>query len=74
MGLMPDQFWHLTVREFWLKWAAFDRAEDRRRALMFEQALTSGAGDQKQRMALERAINSLRRYPIKPWLFPPREA
>jgi hypothetical protein len=68
MGLMPDQFWSLTVREFWLKWNAFDRAEDRARALALESALMIRGGTQKENDDRRRDINILRRYPLKKWL------
>lgn len=71
MGLMPDQFWSLTVREFWLKHEAFARAEDRQRALLFEHAMTSKRPSRKEQALLQRSINALRRYPLKRWLLPP---
>jgi hypothetical protein len=71
---MPDQFWSLTLREFWLKFDGFARAEDRRRGLIFEHALMVGRGDQKQQRQLQRGVNALRRYPLKRWLLPRPEA
>lgn len=71
---MPEQFWSLTVREFWLKFEAFSRAEDRRRSLIFEHALMVAPRTDKQRAQLQRGINSLRRYPIKQWLLHTPEA
>lgn len=71
MGLMPAEFWSLTVREFWLKHAAFMRAEDRVRSVMYEHAMTQ-VSDKKARRSVQNAINVLRRYPLKPWLPRPK--
>lgn len=66
---MPAQFWSLTVREFWIKHAAFSRAEDRRRSLMLEQVSFVAPKQKKaDQNALIRNANVLRRYPVKPWL------
>lgn len=66
---MPWDFWRLTFREFHLKHAAFLRAEDRTKALMFEHVSVTvprkSASDQEK---LERHVNYLRRYPVKRWL------
>lgn len=68
MGLMPEQFWALTLREFNLKHAAFSRAEDRNRSLMLEHAMHVGNYDKRGKNQMQRAVNSLRRYPVKPWM------
>lgn len=70
MGLSPEAFWSLTVREFWIKHAAFTRAEDRRHALVIELALRTADYKPEARRELQRAVNGLRRYPIKRWTIP----
>jgi hypothetical protein len=65
---MPDQFWSLTVREFWIKHAAFSRAEDRAEAALIRQALRLGQFKKSAANELSRYANALKRYPIKPWL------
>jgi hypothetical protein len=69
MGLMPDQFWALEMREFWMKFDAFKRAEDRARSLMLEHAAIVAPRKKKSdQNAMVRTVNALRRYPEKPWL------
>lgn len=68
MGLTPNQFWSLTLREFHIKHAAFARAEDRQRALVHEVVALVGLLDKKNKEIELRNANALRRYPIKPWL------
>lgn len=68
MALAPDAFWSLTVREFWIKHAAFRRSEDRQRALVIEHALMTQSYKPNDKQALQRNVNVLRRYPIKRWL------
>lgn len=68
---MPDQFWGLTVREFWLKFEAFARAEGRAEAARIQQALRLGNYKKGDRAAMMRDANTMRRYPIKPWLQSP---
>lgn len=70
MGLDPDVFWRLTVREFWIKHAAFHRAEHRQRALVYEIAGLIGQHDKRSKAAIKRNENRLRRYPVKKWLRP----
>lgn len=65
---MPDAFWSLTVREFWLKHAAFSRAEDRAESARVRQALRLGHFENATAAQLHRHANALKRYPIKPWL------
>lgn len=65
---MPWQFWRLTFREFQIKHAAFTREEDRRRSLMLEQVSLLGQFKEKDRNAIRRSVNVLRRYPVKVWL------
>lgn len=67
MGMMPDEFWSLTKREFHLKHAAFMRQEDRARSLLFELVLMSGHVKEDKQTAVKRSINALRRYPVKKW-------
>ena len=69
MGLSPEAFWRLTVREFWIKWRAHQRARDWERSLLFEFVLKTTPGlSQKTETDLQRSIHQLRRYPIKRWL------
>lgn len=70
MGLDPDRFWSLTVREFWIKYRAFVRAENRLESLFIRQALrtTGGKKTDPGRVKMERVANQLRQYPVKPWL------
>lgn len=68
---MPEHFWSLTVREFYLKWNAHVRTEDQRRSLIFEHAMMTGRFDRQEKAAIQRDINRLRRYPLKRWLLPP---
>lgn len=68
MGLSSREFWSLTVREFWIKHAAFMRAEARMRALLSELSLQTTQLDDKGRGQRLRAIGTLRRYPVKRWL------
>lgn len=70
MGLAPAEFWSLTYREFWIKHRAFERGEDRARALIFELAAMVGQFDERRRGKVLRGANALRRYPIKKWLSP----
>ena len=66
--MMPEQFHRLTVREFHIKHAAWARAEDRQRSLFLELAAMTGQFKDKDRNALRRTVNALRRYPVKRWL------
>ena len=68
MGLMPEQFWSLLVREFRLKHAAFMRQEDRIHSWVIEHALLTGHIKPEKQTQVERTKNQLRRYPIKAWL------
>ena len=74
MGLMPEQFWGLTYREFQIKHAAFKRAEDRVQALVVMHARLTGSYDAAHKRRLLRWEGALRRYPLKKWLLPPPEA
>lgn len=65
---MPDQFWALTVREFWIKFRAFVRAENRAEATNIRHALRTSGGDMNSRRKLQEAANQLRQYPMKPWI------
>ncbi len=67
---MPTEFWSLTKREFDIKFRAFTRAEDRKRALVVQLAAMTGHYTDKDRHTLERQANQLRRYPLKKWLLP----
>ena len=64
---MPDQFWSLSLREFWIKHAAFMRAENRKRALGFELAGMVSMADEKAKRVWARNTSVLTQYPIKPW-------
>lgn len=66
--MMPEQFWSLTLHEFWIKHAAFIRAENRQRSLVFLLASLTGHYKEKDRKALDQAESALRRYPVKSWL------
>lgn len=68
---MPDQFWSLNVREFWIKHRAFTRAEDRQQALVIDLALRTADYKDNARGELTRYMNALRRYPIKQWTVEP---
>jgi hypothetical protein len=68
LQLEPRQFWDLTLREFYLKHAAFARAEDRDRAAQIDLALMLGHFKDADRHRLRRAANLLRRYPMKSWV------
>lgn len=71
LGLMPEHFWSLTVREFWIKFEAFARAEGRAESAQMRQALRVGNYKKGDRAAMMRDANALRRYPVKPWLKSP---
>jgi hypothetical protein len=71
LGLMPEQFWALTVREFWIKFEAFARSESRAEAALIRQALRLGNYKKGDRAAMTRDATALRRYPVKPWLESP---
>lgn len=68
MGLSPDVFWSLLLRDFHIKHAAFQRQEDRTRSLVLELAAMTGQFKDKDRNQLRRNVNALRRYPVKRWL------
>jgi hypothetical protein len=69
MGLMPEHFWSLTVREFWIKHRAFVRQEDRWRALVHElAAMTHPSSETSKQQQRARDVGKLRRYPMKKWL------
>lgn len=69
MGLMPAEFWSLTVAEFHIKHGAFVRSEDRKLSLVYQLASMVAMADQKARDIMLKNANTLKRYPIKPWLF-----
>lgn len=68
LGLDPDVFWRLTPREFWIKYEAFIRSEDRRESEWLRHALRTASYKDNARRKMERAANALKRYPVKPWL------
>lgn len=70
---MPDQFWSLMPKEFWLKHAAFKRAENRRKALFVMLVRRMGHHSERTRADLYREENFLRQYPVKRWLLQPPE-
>jgi hypothetical protein len=52
-----------------MKYDAFRRSEDRKRSLMLEQvSLVAPRKKKADQNAVVRAANSLKRYPVKPWL------
>lgn len=65
---MPEQFWRLTVREFWIKHDGFTRAEGRAESALIRQALRTSRYKEPDRNAMNREANRLKRYPLKPWL------
>jgi hypothetical protein len=71
MGLAPDVFWGLLLREFEIKFGAYQREQDRQRSLFLELALMTGQFKDKDRAQLRRSVNALRRYPVKRWLKSP---
>lgn len=71
MDLAPSAFWSLTVREFWIKFDAFKRREDRQRSLMLELVLNTQHMKAAPHAAMSRNIQRLRRYPLKSWLKSP---
>jgi hypothetical protein len=68
LDLLPSEFWTLTLREFQIKHAAFVRAEDRKRSLLFELASLVAMTDDKGRAGMKANANTLRRYFSMPWL------
>ncbi len=68
MGLSPEAFWALEVREFILKHEAFDRAENRQLALVLELAYRTGRYKPSDHQAMVRDAHALKKYPEKPWL------
>lgn len=70
LGLSPEAFWSLTVREFEIKHRAFTRAEDRQKSLVYLLAGMTTEYSAPQKARIERSVNALRRYPIKAWLVP----
>lgn len=68
LRLNPEVFWQLTKREFDIKFEAFRRAEDRQESARIRQALRTAPYKAKDRAAMQREANRLRRYPVKPWL------
>lgn len=70
MGLEPREFWSLTMREFWIKFRAFSRAEDRRESEQIRHALRTVTYKPQDMNNLTRAANALKRYPRKQWLNP----
>lgn len=69
MELSPDVFWSLTMREFWIKQAAFVRKEDRAKALTHRLAYLIGRFPKKEDFEREKKNEgALRRYALKPWL------
>lgn len=70
LGLSPEAFWSLTLREFWIKHAAFSRAEDRALSRVYTLANLTGTFRVDERRKLKKAESALRRYPVKKWLLP----
>lgn len=65
---MPEQFWRLTVREFWMKHDAFVRAEGRAESAWIRNALRTKQYKAPVRSQMQQQANRLKRYPLKPWL------
>jgi hypothetical protein len=68
MEMDPAAFWKLTPREFLLKQDGFSRREDRALSLVLRHALMTGHYKKQDRNHIGRAVNALKRYPIKTWL------
>lgn len=68
LGLMPWEFWHLTVREFWIKHDAFIRDEGRKESAWLRHAVRTKRFKASDKNALIKEANRLKRYPVKPWL------
>lgn len=64
----PLAFWTLTPREFLLKQDGFTRAEDRALSLLIRHAAMTGSYKKRDQAKLWRAVNALKRYPVKAWL------
>lgn len=70
LQLTPREFWRLTPGEFWIKHAAFTRAENRARADTIRLALSIGQYKPNDRHALQSAAAALTQYPLKRWTLP----
>lgn len=70
MGLAPDVFWSLLVREFWIKHRAFERDESRRHSLFVELAARTGHFNENDQRRMMQSAYQLKRYPLKKWLLP----
>lgn len=74
LALLPDQFWALTYREFYLMHRGFVRRENRDKRRMAEQALlTDGEKYPKNKRSADRLLgwtgpDPVPLYPIKKWL------
>lgn len=68
LGLLPWDFWRLTVREFWIKHDAFIRSEGRAESAWIRQAIRTKRYKPSDKNAMVREANWLKRYPVKPWL------
>jgi hypothetical protein len=65
--LSPEAFWSLTVREFWIKFAAFQRRENRAMHRLARLALLTTRYKTEVRHP-EQLVGSPSRYPMKAWL------
>lgn len=74
MGLSPRVFWSLTVREFWIKHAAWKRADDRERSRVYLLASLIGHFKEQDLNKVRQTEMALRRYPLKKWLLPDGES
>jgi hypothetical protein len=70
---MPDQFWSLTVREFWIKFDGFHRAENRALWLNAHHARLTQRYKPHPRTPdqLLGYGGAMYRYPLKSWLRKP---
>lgn len=70
---MPAQFWALTVRQFWIKYRAFIRAENRQLRRMAQSALMTDGDKYKKHMRTPEKLlgaggRPMNLYPVKKWI------
>ena len=70
---MPDQFWSLLYRDFWIKYRAFIRAENRAMRRMAMAALLTDGDKYKKHMRTPEKLlgcggKPMALYPMKQWL------
>lgn len=68
---MPEQFWRLTLREFWIKYEGFLRAENRAKALVGLNALLTVPYPKERRPSSPGQVLGWRKpvplYPVQTW-------